>query len=108
MSFSDSLPNVIVAALILVVAAFIAHAMQRDSGGFGQSGRVPSLSLYGRIDQVVHLGFRHLGRALYQLESQELSLKLCLPDSWRWSPSPEKITFRFGWTRHGFQIHRTS
>ena len=43
------LPNVIVAALILVVAAFIAHAMQRIVVGSAKAAGVPSTHFLGGL-----------------------------------------------------------
>jgi hypothetical protein len=60
------LPNVIVAALILVVAAFIASAMQRVVIGSAKAAGVPSTQLLGGITKWAIWIFAILA-ALYQL-----------------------------------------
>ena len=60
------LPNVIVAALILVVAAFIAHAMQRIVVGSAKVARVPSTHFLGGLTKWSIWAFAILA-ALYQL-----------------------------------------
>ena len=60
------LPNVIVAALILVVAAFIAHAMQRIVVGSAKAAGVPSTHFLGGLTKWSIGAFAILA-ALYQL-----------------------------------------
>jgi len=60
------LPNVIVAALILVVAAFVANAMQRIIVGSAKAAGVPSSQLLGGIAKWAIWLFAILA-ALYQL-----------------------------------------
>jgi len=60
------LPNVIVAALILVVAAFIAHAMQRIVVGSAKAAGTPSTHLLGGLTKWSIWAFAILA-ALYQL-----------------------------------------
>lgn len=60
------LPNVIIAALILVVAAFIAHAMQKIVVGSAKAAGAPSTHLMGGITKWAIWGFAILA-ALYQL-----------------------------------------
>ena len=60
------LPNVIVAALILVVAAFIAHAMQRVVVGSAKAAGAPSTHFLGGLTKWSIWAFAILA-ALYQL-----------------------------------------
>lgn len=60
------LPNVIVAALILVVAAFIAHAMQRIVVGSAKAAGAPSTHFLGGLTKWSIWAFAILA-ALYQL-----------------------------------------
>jgi small-conductance mechanosensitive channel len=60
------LPNVIVAALILVVAAFVAEAMQRVVVGSAKAAGVPSTHLLGGVTKWAIWVFAILA-ALYQL-----------------------------------------
>ncbi len=60
------LPNVIVAALILVVAAFIAHAMQKVVVGSAKAAGVPSTHFLGGLTKWSIWAFAILA-ALYQL-----------------------------------------
>ena len=101
------LPNVIVAALILVVAAFIANAMQKIVVGSAKAAGAPSTHFLGGLTKVVHLGVRHFGRfvSVGNLRSfcSNFVYRIRGYGRYRW-----RIGFRFGWTRRSLQIHRAS
>ena len=101
------LPNVIVAALILVVAAFIANAMQKIVVGSAKAAGAPSTHFLGGLTKWSIWAFAILA-ALYQLGiagafAQTLFYRIRGYGRYRW-----RIGFRFGWTRRSLQIHRAS
>ena len=95
------LPNVIVAALILVVAAFIAHAMQRIVVGSAKAARVPSTHPLGGLTKW-SIWASPFWPLCINWESPELSLKLYLPVLWLWWPLPEDWLW-FGRTGRGLK-----
>ena len=99
------LPNVIVAALILVVAAHRPRHAE-DSGRFYQSTRGSFHPLLGRINQVVHLDLRHF--AAVSIGNRRSFRSNFIYRFCGYGDHCRRIGFRFGRTGRGFQIHRTS